>query len=155
MEQDYQTVRQEYGDRTAAILVTGFPSGDDPPPGDVAEAMSRRIKELAPEIVRSHWVRINDRFETVVAPVNDIPGMARRIDFGTVTVKDGRIEVQLDAMGRQRAAEAGAAAVRGRAPGPPGRRRHHTFDDRAQIARQGEAEAGRRTLAALRARRPR
>ena len=31
MEQDYQTVRQEYGDRTAAILVTGLPSGDDPP----------------------------------------------------------------------------------------------------------------------------
>ncbi len=162
MEQDYQTVRQEYGDRTAAILVTGLPSGDDPPARDVAEAMSKRIKELAPEIVRSNWVQINDRFATVVAPVNDIPGMARRIDFGTVSVKDARIEVQLDTQWAAKVprkpapapAPAPASHLRGRAPGPPGCRRHHAVDDRAQIARQGEAEAGRRAIAALRARRP-
>jgi hypothetical protein len=97
MERDYQAVHQEYGDRTAAILVTGLPTGGDPPTRDVTEAISRRIKELAPEIVRGSAVTIGDRFETVVAPVNDIQGLAIRIDFGAVTVKEARIQVQLDA----------------------------------------------------------
>jgi hypothetical protein len=97
MERDYQAVRQQYGDRTVAILVTGLPTHGDPPAGDVTEAISRRIKELAPEIAQGNSVYINDRFATVVAPVNDIQGLASRIDFGTVTVKDYRIEIQVDA----------------------------------------------------------
>jgi hypothetical protein len=97
MERDYQALRQQYGDRTVAILVTGLPTQGDPPAGDVTEAISRRIKELAPESAQGSLVLINDRFTTVVAPVDDIQGLASRIDFGTVTVRDYRIEIQLDA----------------------------------------------------------
>jgi HEAT repeats len=97
MERDYQALRQEYGDRTAAILVTGLPAGGDPHVNDITEAISKRIKQLAPEIAQSRAVRINERFATVVAPVNDIQALAIGIDFGTVTVKNSRIEVQLDA----------------------------------------------------------
>jgi hypothetical protein len=97
MERDYQAVRQQHGDRTVAILVTGLPTHGDPPTSDVTEAIARRIKELAPGSAPGSSVLVDDRFATVVAPVDDIQGLGSRIDFGTVTVRDYRIEIQLDA----------------------------------------------------------
>jgi hypothetical protein len=92
-----EEARREYGDRTVSIVVTGLPTGNDPPQSDVAAAISQRIRALAPEIVRGgSWVAINGRFGTVVAPVDDRQALARRIDFGTATIHGNRIEVRLD-----------------------------------------------------------
>ncbi len=96
LQQDYDAVRQRYGDRTVAILVSGLSTRGGPPTADVAEALARRIKELAPEIEQSRSATIGDRWATAVAPVNDSQGLAIRIDFGTVKVVGSRIEVQLD-----------------------------------------------------------
>jgi hypothetical protein len=97
MERDYQAMRQAYGEKAAAILVTGLPMGGDPSTREVTEAISKRIKELAPETATGRAATIGDRFETVVAPVNDIQALAIGIDFGAVTVKGSHIEVKLDA----------------------------------------------------------
>ncbi len=71
--------------------------GGDPSTRDVTEAISKRIKELAPETASSRAMTIGDRFMTVVGPVNDIQALAIGIDFGAVTVKGSHIEVKLDA----------------------------------------------------------
>jgi hypothetical protein len=96
MNRDYQRVRQRFGDRTVAILVTGLPIDGNPPALDIGAAISKRIKECAPETETGGYAIIGNAFETVVAPVNDRQDLASRIDFGTVTVKNDRIEVQLD-----------------------------------------------------------
>ena len=117
------------------------------------EAISRRIKELAPETASVRAAAIGDRFETVVGPVNDIQALAIGIDFGAVTVKGSHIEVKLDAKwaakvpplpGRAEARAVGRAVPAGRAGDPPGGRHHHAIDDRAEVRRPREAEAGPR-----------
>jgi hypothetical protein len=96
LQGDYESVRQQYGDRTVAILVSGLESRGGIPFADLTQALSQRIKELAPEIQQSRGFRVGNQWATVVAPVNDAQALAIRIDFGTVTVKGSRIEVQLD-----------------------------------------------------------
>lgn len=93
-------LRQEYGDRIVAVVVIGMPGHDNPARGatnrDVTTAVSQRLKELAPESVRSQMVYANERLSIVMAPVDDAQGLASRIDFGTVTLNGDRIEVRLD-----------------------------------------------------------
>jgi hypothetical protein len=91
-----QDLQGKYGDRVAVVRVTGIRHGGDPPAGDVTEAIQKRVKELAPGIAAFQAATINDQFVTVVAPVDDVQGLASGIDFGTVTVKESTIEVQLD-----------------------------------------------------------
>ena len=96
IQQDYDSVRQQYGDRTVAILVSGLNSAGTPPVADVTAALSGRIKELAPEIQQWRAVRVGNRWSMVAAPVNDPQGLVIHIDFGTVKVVGSRIEVDLD-----------------------------------------------------------
>ncbi len=96
LQRDYDSVRQRFGDQTVAILVSGLPTSGNPPTDDVAVALDRRIKDLAPETQEGRAVTIGNRWATVVAPVNDRQGLIDRIDFGTVKVVGFRIEVQLD-----------------------------------------------------------
>ena len=97
LNRDYQAMRQSFGDKTAAIRVTGLPMSGDPSTRDVTEAISKRIKELAPEITSSRSMTIGDHLITAVAPVNDKQALAIGIDFGAVTVERSHIEVKLDA----------------------------------------------------------
>jgi hypothetical protein len=96
IDQYRQDLRRTHGDRMVAVRVTGVKHGGDPSASEVTEAIQKRIKELSTGITAFHAATINDQFATVVAPVDDIQGLASGIDFGTVTVKDATIEVQLD-----------------------------------------------------------
>ena len=97
---NYHDLREEYGDRVVAIVISGMPGHADTGRGvtnrDVTAAVTRRLKELAPEAVRSPMFGGNDQISIVMAPVNDAQGLVARIDFGTVTLNGDRIEVQLD-----------------------------------------------------------
>ena len=97
---NYHNLRQEYGDRVVAVVISGMPGHGNPSRGatnrDVTAAITRRLKELAPEAVHSQMVGSNDRMSIVMAPVNDAQGLISRIDFGTVTLKGDRIDVRLD-----------------------------------------------------------
>ena len=97
---EYHNLRQEYGDRVVAVVVSGMPGHGDSNRGatnrDVTAAVSHRLKELAPEAVHSQMFGGNDKISIVMAPVNDAQGLVARIDFGTVTLKADQIEVQLD-----------------------------------------------------------
>jgi hypothetical protein len=97
---NYHDLREEYGDRVVAIVISGMPGDADTGRGvtnrDVTAAVTRRLKELAPEAVHSPMFGANDKMSIVMAPVNDAQGLVARIDFGTVTLNGDRIEVQLD-----------------------------------------------------------
>jgi hypothetical protein len=96
----YHNLRQEYGDRVVAVVISGMPGHGDPARGatnrDVTAAVTQRLKELAPEVVRSQMFSANDKMSIVMAPVNDAQGLVAHIDFGTVTLSEDRIEVLLD-----------------------------------------------------------
>ncbi len=97
---NYHNLRQEYGDRVVSVVISGMPGHGDPARGvtnrDVTAAVTQRLKELAPEAVRTPWFAANDKMSIVMAPVNDPQGLVSRIDFGTVTLNGDRIDVQLD-----------------------------------------------------------
>lgn len=114
-----QDLRQHHGDRVAVIRVTGIKHGGDPSADEVTEAIQKRVKELAPGIAAFHAATINDQFATVVAPVDDVQGLASGIDFGTVTVKDSTIEVQLDDRWASKVPRKPAAPLPGPGAGKP------------------------------------
>lgn len=89
-------LRRIHGERVVTVRVTGIKHGGDPSASEVTEALQKRIKELSPGITTFHAVTVGDKFAIVVAPVDDVQGLASKIDFGTVTVKETTIEVQLD-----------------------------------------------------------
>ncbi len=95
-DRDYQSMQKVFGDRTASLLVNGVPTNGDPSPDDVTQAIKKRIDELAPSVRSMRGARINDRYEQAFGPVDDVQGLALRIDFGAAKVKEKRIEVDLD-----------------------------------------------------------
>ena len=137
MERDYQAMRQSYGDKTAAILVTGLPMGGDPSTREVMEAISGRIKELAPETASGkgggHRRPVRDRRRAGQRH----PGPGHRHRFrrghGEGVAHRGQARREMGgqgpaAPGRAEARAVGRAIPAGRAGDPPGGR--HSSRDR-------------------------
>ena len=81
------------------LAFSGLPRNSDPARGvtnrDVATAVRERLRSLAPGATRTSWLTRGNASVMMLAPVNDIPGLARRIDFGTATVRGNQIDVQI------------------------------------------------------------
>ncbi len=96
----YHNLRQEYGDRVVAVVISGMPGHGDQARGptnrEVNAAIRQRLAELAPEAVHRPWFASTDKMSIVMAPVNDPQGLLTRIDFGTVTLNGDRLDVHLD-----------------------------------------------------------
>jgi HEAT repeats len=89
----------EHGDRAVILTFSGIPTNSEPANGvttrDVSEAIRARMRELAPGATNFMWVRRNNRSVLALSPVDDIPGLAQRIDFGKATVRGDQIDVVL------------------------------------------------------------
>jgi HEAT repeats len=89
----------EHGDRAVILTFSGIPTNSEPANGvttrDVSEAVRARARELAPGATNFMWVRRNNRSVLALSPVDDIPGLAQRIDFGKATVRGDQIDVVL------------------------------------------------------------
>jgi hypothetical protein len=97
LEQTSQRFLAEHGGRAVTIYLTGIPANDDPARGvtarEASEAVSQRIRELAPSA--THWMRqrVNSRNALFLAPVDDVEALARSIDCGTATVNGREIHL--------------------------------------------------------------
>ncbi len=87
------------GDRAVAVVNLAVPVNNDPTIGptsrDVTDAISKRLKELAPNASSSMSIGVGNKWATFLSPVDDVRALARVINFGTVSVKGRRIDVQL------------------------------------------------------------
>jgi len=89
-----------YGDRAVSITVLGIPRNSVPEKGvtarDVSDAINKQLRELVPGATEFMSFGIGDRARILMAPVDDKPGLAQRINFGkAVVVKPGLIEITL------------------------------------------------------------
>jgi len=88
-----QAIHGRYGNRAIVFAFTGIPTNSDPAQGatarDVWEAITKQIKELAPAIESQMSYEIDGHRALIVAPIDDPPALANRIDFGRATVKNG------------------------------------------------------------------
>ena len=93
----YNRLRSQYGDRAVMVVLSGLPTNSDPARGvtkrDVENAIDKRLKSLAPESHQSMSTGSGDRRTMCIAPVDDVKGLAARIDFGKASLKGSRIEV--------------------------------------------------------------
>jgi predicted Zn finger-like uncharacterized protein len=98
-ELNYQRFLAEHGDTAVTIFFFGLPANSDASRGvtarEVSEAVSKRLRELAPSATNSLRQRHNNRTLLVLAPVDDIEALARSIDFGKATVKGRVIDLEI------------------------------------------------------------
>jgi len=96
-DQQLKRIVEEYGDRAVTIVVSGLPNNSDPDKGvtnrDASEAINKRLRELAPGATEFLSIGNSNRSKIFLAPVDDIQGFAKSIDFGRVIVKGTLIEV--------------------------------------------------------------
>ena len=89
----------QHGDQAVVLTFSGIPTNSDPALGvttrDVSEAISARMRALVPNVTNFAWTRRNNRATLALSPIDDIAGLAQRIDFGTATVRDNQIDVVL------------------------------------------------------------
>jgi predicted Zn finger-like uncharacterized protein len=99
--EQYRRFLAQHGDTAVMIIFTGLPHNSDPTNGvttrDVTEAVTKRMRVLAP--AANNWMlqNIDNRTELLLAPVDDIETLAESIDFGEATVERNRIEVEVSA----------------------------------------------------------
>jgi predicted Zn finger-like uncharacterized protein len=98
IDQRLQRLVEVYGDRAVSIVVTGLPKNTIPDNGvtnrDVFDAINKQLRELEPGAKEFTSFGLGDRSRILMAPVDDKPGLARRIGFGkAVVVKPDLIEV--------------------------------------------------------------
>jgi HEAT repeats len=89
----------QFGAGAVYLTFSGLPTNSDPAQGvtvrDVSEAIRNRARELAPTANRFSWMSRGNTAVLTLAPVDDIPGFASRIDFGTTAVSGNQIKVQI------------------------------------------------------------
>ena len=89
------------GGGAVTLTFSGIPTNSDPALGvtarDVSEAIRERTRALAPTANRFSWMSTGNRSILILSPVDDIPGLASRIDFGTASVRGNQIAVQVSA----------------------------------------------------------
>ncbi len=94
-----QQFQAQSGGQSVYFTFSGIPTNSDPARGvtsrDVSEAIRERARALAPGANRFSWVSRNNTSVLMMAPVDDIPGLASRIDFGTATVSGNQIAVRI------------------------------------------------------------
>ncbi len=95
----FQRFNAEHGERSVTIMFRGMPNNPDPSVGvtdrDVSDAVQKRLRELAPQASNFMWMGQGGKSALMLSPVDDIPGLARRVDFGKATVKGKQIEIEL------------------------------------------------------------
>jgi hypothetical protein len=97
-DQQLRRIVEVYGGRAVSVGVLGLPINSDPDKEvttrDVSEAIKRRLRELVPGAKEFLWIGGTNKLRIFLAPVDDVQGFAKSIDFGkVVVVKDGLIEV--------------------------------------------------------------
>jgi predicted Zn finger-like uncharacterized protein len=94
----------QHRDRAVVLTFSGIPTNSDPAKGattrDVSEAINARLRALVPNVTNFVWTRRNNRLALALSPINDIAGLAQRIDFGTATVRDNQIREWLTPAGQ-------------------------------------------------------
>jgi len=95
-----EAISSRYGNKAVVIAFTGIPVNSDAANGvtgrDVLEAITQRIKALAPEIEAVMTFGPENQRALIVAPIDNPPALASRIDFGKVTLqRDTRIRVDV------------------------------------------------------------
>jgi hypothetical protein len=112
------------------LTFSGIATNSDPSRGvtarDVSEAIQERARALVPSATRISWTCSGNRSILTLAPVDDIPGLASRIEFGTATVNGNQIVVQISPdfissvprLPAEPPIEAGNSVRRGRSPEP-------------------------------------
>jgi hypothetical protein len=94
-----QQFQAQSGGQAVYLTFSGIPTNSDPARGvtarDVSEAIRERARTLAPSVNRFSWISRNNTSVLMMSPVDDIPGLASRIDFGTATVRGNQISVQI------------------------------------------------------------
>jgi hypothetical protein len=94
-----QQFQAQSGGQAVYLTFSGIPTNSDPARGvtarDVSEAIRERARTLAPSVNRFSWISRNNTSVLMMSPVDDIPGLASRIDFGTATVSGNQISVQI------------------------------------------------------------
>jgi len=94
-----EAITGRYGNKAVVLSFTGIPANSDPAQGvtarDVWEAITKRIKALAPAIESQMSYSIDDHRALIVAPIEDPAALAKRIDFGKATAKDTKIVVEV------------------------------------------------------------
>jgi HEAT repeats len=96
-----QQFQAQAGGKAVYLTFSGIPTNSDPDRGvtahDVSEAIRERAPALAPGANRFSWISRNNTSVLMMAPVDDIPALASRIDFGTASVRGNQIAVQVSA----------------------------------------------------------
>ena len=94
-----RSLAPEHGERAVTIMFSGIPGNSDPSRGvtarDVSEALRKRLQELAPAATNFMWMSKDGKSALVLSPVDDVAGLARRIDFGTAAATGKQIDVDL------------------------------------------------------------
>ncbi len=92
-------IASRYGNRAIVLAFTGIPANSDPAQGvtgrDVWEAITKRVKTLAPAIEAQMSYSIDNRRVLIVAPIDDPAALASRIDFGRATANGTKIGVDV------------------------------------------------------------
>jgi hypothetical protein len=93
----YNRLRSQYGDRAVMVVLSGLPTNSEAARGvtkrDVEDAIDKRLKALAPESHQSMSTGSGDGRTMCIAPVDDVKGLAGRIDFGKVSLNGSRIDI--------------------------------------------------------------
>jgi HEAT repeat protein len=97
LDTHYNRLRSQYGDRAVMVVLSGLPTNSDTTRGvtkrDVEDAIDKRLKALAPESHQSMSTGSGAGRTMCIAPVDDVKGLAERIDFGKASLKGSRIDV--------------------------------------------------------------
>ena len=92
LEAHYEQLRSQHGDRAVMVVLTGLPNNSDPSRGRDEARRRRRDRQTA----QGRWrqsptsrCRQDPAIDPddVLAPVDDVKGLAERIDFGKASLK--------------------------------------------------------------------
>lgn len=95
-----EAIHARYGNKAIVVVFTGIPANSDPTKGvtgrEVLEAITQRIKALAPAIEYVMTFGPENQKALIIAPIDDASALASRIDFGKTTLqRDTRIRIDL------------------------------------------------------------